>query len=216
MKFIRKKNMLETEELLHTPQLHWMYTIRHMVLSLPFFLILLIIWATAERKAGLFGIPGEYGAILIQSAVKHVFLAAVVVVLLVFVWRIFRYLNIEYGITNKRLIMKRGVIRYVIAEIPTDRIESIYCLQGIMGRIFNYGTICIAGVGGRMPFFYMVCKPFALRRKIVDIVEKNKAITIIHGDIPEPPPPAKPEPEVKRDPIGRYGTFVRVLPESNP
>ena len=210
MKFIRKKNMQETEELLYTPLLHWMYTIRHMILSLPFFLVLLIIWIVADRRSGAYG---EFSGMIIQSAVRHVFLAAVIVVLLVFVWRIFRYLSVEYGVTNKRLIMKKGVIRLFIAEIPTDRIESIYCLQGLMGRILNYGTICISGVGGMKPVFYMVCKPYALRRKIVDIIEKNKAITVVHGEVPKPEPVAKPEPKVKKEPVYRYGTFVRVLPE---
>jgi membrane protein YdbS with pleckstrin-like domain len=217
MRFIRKKNLLETEELLYKPQLHWMFTIRHMVLSVPFFLLLLAFWVALRRENGFFGWPGEYvSAVIMQcmfSAVKHVFFAAVILVFLVFVWRIFQYLSTEFGVTNKRLIIRKGIIRVVIAEIPFDRIESIYCLRGIMGRIFNYGTICVSGVGGMMPVFYMVNRPFALRRKIADIIEKNKAVTVVHGDMPRPKPLPEPEPQ-SGEPIFRYGTFVRVLPEN--
>jgi uncharacterized membrane protein YdbT with pleckstrin-like domain len=207
--------MQETEELLYTPQLHWMYTIRHIVLSVPFFLVLFIFWAVVRRYTGFYCRPEWFGcALLTYSVVKHISLAAVVIILLAFVWRIFRYLNTEYGVTNKRLIMKKGVIRVVVAEIPFDRIESIYCIQGILGRIFNYGTVYISGIGGMMPVFFMVYRPFALRRKIADIIEKNKAITVVHGDLPKAKPAVKPEPPAKEEPFFRYGTFVRVLPEN--
>jgi membrane protein YdbS with pleckstrin-like domain len=133
----------------------------------------------------------------------------------IFVCRIFLYLSAEYGVTNKRLIIKKGILRVVVAEIPTDRIESIYCVQGLFGRIFRYGTICVSGIGGKMPVFSMVCRPYALRRKIVDIIEKNKAITVVYGEMSKVRPQArpKPEPKVKPEPISRYGTFVRVLPD---
>jgi uncharacterized membrane protein YdbT with pleckstrin-like domain len=215
MKFIRKRNLLETEELLYRPQLHWMFTIRHMVLSVPFFLLLLAFWVVLRRQTGFFCWSEQYvsaGVIQIMfTALKHVFFAAAVLVLLVFVWRIFRYLSVEYGVTNKRLVIKKGIIRVVIAEIPFDRIESIYCLRGIMGRIFNYGTVCVSGVGGMKPAFYMVSRPFALMRKIADITEKNKTVTVVHGRLPgERPSPAR---EPAGEPLYRYGTFVRVLPD---
>jgi uncharacterized membrane protein YdbT with pleckstrin-like domain len=147
------------------------------------------------------------------TAVKHVFFAAAVLVLLVFVWRIFQYLSVEYGVTNKRLIIKKGIIRVVITEVPFDRIESVHCLRGIMGRVFNYGTICVSCVGGMKPVFYMVSRPYALRLKIADIIEKNKAVTVVHGRLPRGRPLPVEEPVQREEPLYRYGTFVRVLPE---
>ena len=213
MKFIKKKNFQEGEELLYTPRLHWMYTIRHMVLSLPYFLVLLVLWFVAESSEGSSVLMHEQEGIqLFRVLFKHLVLVSIIIVLLVFVWRIFRYLCTEYGVTNRRLIIKKGIIRLVIAEIPTDRIESIYCRQGLMGRIFNYGTVCIGGIGGTMPIFYMVSRPYAFRRKIVDIIEKNKTITVIHGSLPKAEPVEKPKSAAKEEPIYRYGTFVRVVP----
>ena len=216
MKFIKKKNFQEGEELLYTPRLHWMFTVRHMVLSLPFFLVLLVLWGITNSYGGSFaGLLGLASAIFIKLMIRNVFLAALIIILLVFVWRIFLYLATEYGVTNRRLMIKKGIIRLIVAEIPTDRIESIYCTQGILGRIFNYGTIFISGVGGKVPVFFMVVRPFALRRKIVEIIEKNKTITVVHGDLPKVPKPApKPEPIPEEEPIYRYGTFVRVIPNN--
>ena len=215
MKFIKKKNMQEGEELLYVPQLHWMFTVRHMVLSIPFFLILLILWVTAGSSADSLALLGLANVIILKTIIKRVFLTTVLIILVIFVWRIFQYLSVEYGVTNKRLIMKKGVIRLFIAEIPTDRIESIYCYQGLLGRLFRYGTLSISGIGGKMPVFKMVHRPYALRRKIVDIIEKNKAITVVHGDLPKTKPAIKPEPVIEEEPLYRYGTFVRVLPGDN-
>jgi hypothetical protein len=121
--------------------------------------------------------------------------------------------------------MKKGIIGVTSAEIPMDRIESIYCVQGILGRIFNYGTIFISGIGGRAPVFYMVSKPYALRRKIVEIIEKNKAVFVIHGELPEMETPVEVKPPdgggkgarlvaTTITDIYQYGTLVRVLPNN--
>jgi uncharacterized membrane protein YdbT with pleckstrin-like domain len=130
------------------------------------------------------------------------------------VCRIFIYINTEYGLTNKRLILKKGVIRIFVTEIPTDRIESIYCVQGLFGRIFRYETLYISGIGGKMPSFYMVARPFTFRKKLAGIIEKNKTVTVVYGELPREKPVVKPKPEIEKEPIYRYGTFVRILPDS--
>lgn len=220
MKFIKKKNLLEGEELLYVPQLHWFYTVKNLVQSLPFFLVLFILWLVVDSSKGLSSwlVGGIEFSLVIKLIIRYVFIIGVLADLIIFVHRILLYLSAEYGVTNKRLIFKKGVIRVVVAEIPTDRIESIYCVQGIFGRIFHYGRIYVSGVGGMMPVFNIVTRPFALRRKIVDIIEKNKAITIVYGDMsrikPKQEPISEPEPESEPEPISRYGTFVRVLPET--
>jgi uncharacterized membrane protein YdbT with pleckstrin-like domain len=210
MRFIRKKNFHEGEELLYVPRLHWVYTVRHMVVALPFFILVLLLWGAAESIAVSAGLGFE-GAMIFKAVIKYVLFLAILIALLTFVYRIFVYLCTEYGVTNKRLIIKKGIFRVSIAEIPIDRIESIYCFQGLLGRIFHYGEICIPGIGGTMPIFRMAARPFALRRKIVEIIEKNKAITVIHGELPKAKPLVKPE-KVEEEPMYRYGTFVRVIP----
>jgi len=207
MKFLKKKNFQENEELLYEPRLHWFYTVKYMILSLPVFVILLILWSYAEDYAASGWFPGIETAEDFQYIIRYAFLAAVLLVLVVFVCRIIMYICVEYGVTNKRLMIKRGVLRRVTTEIPIDKIESIRCIQGLLGMIFNYATIYVSGIGGSIPAFRMVGRPFALRRKIVGIIEKNKAITVVHGELPKVKPP---EP-VEEEPIYRYGTFVRVL-----
>lgn len=62
----------------------------------------------------------------------------------------------EYAITSKRILMKVGFIRRKSLEIFLDRVEGVYIEQSILGRLLNFGTVIIAGVGGtKNPFFYI-------------------------------------------------------------
>ena len=66
------------------------------------------------------------------------------------------YFCTEYVITNKRVLMKVGFIGRRSLEIFINRLEGIYVIQGVFGRILNFGTIIIIGVGGtKNPFFYI-------------------------------------------------------------
>jgi uncharacterized membrane protein YdbT with pleckstrin-like domain len=203
MKFIRKKNLQETEELLYVPRLHWFFTVRHLALFLPVFIILLILWRYAEGYSG----SEFYWPEGVQAAryyIRNVFLGAVILGMLFFVCGVFRYICTEFGVTNKRLILKYGVLRTVVTELPIDRIESIRCVKGLLGTLFNYGTVRVSGVGGTAQVFRMIGRPYALRRKIADIIEKNKTIKVVHGELPSEKP-------LEEEPIYRYGTFVRVI-----
>jgi membrane protein YdbS with pleckstrin-like domain len=208
MKFIKRNNLNEGEDLLCTPVLHWLYIVKPLLKGLFGVMVLLVLFILLEKR--LEDLLRQVGLLDARDTVprQYIFLAAVIYILLLFVWRILLFINTEYGITSKRLIMKKGVFRITVVEIPVDRIESIICHQGILGRIFHYGTIFITGIGGTTPMFFMVCKPYRIRRMIVDITEKNKAITVIHEALKPPMPttPAKIE-----EPLHRYGTFVRVL-----
>ena len=206
MKFLKKKNLMEGEDIVYIPQLHWIYSLKPLIYSLPFFLLLSILWVMDKPC-----IRMEYTQIF-NDSIRTIFISGLLVILLIFVYRIFLYLVCEYGITNKRLLIKKGIVRATTAEISTDRIESVYGVQGIMGRIFDYGTIAISGIGGRTLVFGTVYRPNALRRRIVAIIEKNKAITVVHGEIQ--PAALQQNAAETQEPIYRYGTFVRVLPDS--
>lgn len=53
-----------------------------------------------------------------------------------------------YIITNYRIITKKSFISKEERELMYDRITDIYVKQGILGRIFNYGTIIPISASG--------------------------------------------------------------------
>ncbi len=58
-----------------------------------------------------------------------------------------RYQTTELAITNKRVIAKFGFISRYSIELNLNKIEGIQVIQGILGRIFNYGSLAISGTG---------------------------------------------------------------------
>jgi uncharacterized membrane protein YdbT with pleckstrin-like domain len=59
----------------------------------------------------------------------------------------FRQWTTEIAVTSKRIIYKRGFIRRRTIEMNMDKVESVDVTQSIFGRMFNFGTIVVRGVG---------------------------------------------------------------------
>jgi uncharacterized membrane protein YdbT with pleckstrin-like domain len=74
------------------------------------------------------------------------------------------YQSSEYGITNKRILMKVGFISRQSLEILLQRIESIQVFQTVLGRVFDYGTILVNGTGGSKDPFPNIPEPLVFRR----------------------------------------------------
>jgi uncharacterized membrane protein YdbT with pleckstrin-like domain len=75
------------------------------------------------------------------------------------------YSTSEFGVTNMRVIVKVGFIRRNTIEILLSKVESIEVKQGILGRMFGYGTIFVSGTGGTKDPFHKITNPLEFRRK---------------------------------------------------
>ena len=84
-----------------------------------------------------------------------------------------RYLTTELAITNKRVIAKFGFIRRSTIEINLQKIESIQVHQGILGRIFNFGSIVVSGAGNPQAPIPGISNPLQFRRAFIDTQESN-------------------------------------------
>lgn len=86
------------------------------------------------------------------------------------------YYCTEMALTNRRFIAKVGFIRRDTIEINLNRIESIQINQGIFGRIFNYGTIIMAGTGTSHAPIGGIDDPLIFRKKFDEIIHKHQAV----------------------------------------
>jgi uncharacterized membrane protein YdbT with pleckstrin-like domain len=75
----------------------------------------------------------------------------------------------EYAVTNKRVIIKVGLIRRRTVEMNISKIESINVDQSILGRILGYGDIVIVGTGGTRESFETLSSPTQFRRKFQEL-----------------------------------------------
>lgn len=82
------------------------------------------------------------------------------------------YQTSEYGITNKRILLKIGFIRRLSLEIYLQKIESIKVNQSILGRILGYGSIVVSGVGGSKDAFANIPNPLEFRHRVQEQIER--------------------------------------------
>lgn len=90
-----------------------------------------------------------------------------------------KFYSTELAITNKRVIAKVGFIRRSTVEINLQKIESIQVNQGILGRIFNFGTIIISGAGTPQAPITSISKPLEFRRGFIDAQESALNPTVV-------------------------------------
>jgi len=77
-----------------------------------------------------------------------------------------RSFSSEFAVTNKRVLIKVGLIRRHSIELLLQKVEGIGVDQGLLGRILGYGTITVSGVGGTKEAFRMISNPLEFRRQV--------------------------------------------------
>jgi uncharacterized membrane protein YdbT with pleckstrin-like domain len=96
--------------------------------------------------------------------IAGVAIGAIAFVLFVPPW--IRSASSEFAITDKRVLIKVGLIRRHSLELLLQKVEGIGVDQGILGRILGYGTITVSGVGGTKEAFRMISNPLEFRRQV--------------------------------------------------
>src|SRR3984885_12589928 len=134
-------NLLPNEHVTYRARLHWI------VYLLPVCVLIVAI--------GVAAIGGGWIA---------VGLGVIGLVLLVPPW--IRSISSEFAVTNKRVLVKVGLIRRHSLELLLQKVEGIGVDQGILGRILGYGTITVSGTGGTREAFRMIARPLEFRRQV--------------------------------------------------
>ena len=94
-----------------------------------------------------------------------------------------RYKSTEIAITNKRTIAKFGFISRSTIELNIGKVESIQVQQTVMGRIFDFGTLILAGAGNPQEPIIGISKPMEFRKAFA-IAQENSARLNSGGAIP--------------------------------
>lgn len=101
-------------------------------------------------------------------ALGVLFLAAWGLGLIFWIVAYIRYKTTELAFTNKRVIAKFGFISRQTVELNISKVESIQVNQGILGRIFNFGTLVISGAGNPQAPIPGISDPMAFRRAFME------------------------------------------------
>ncbi len=108
----------------------------------------------------------------IEIRVWEMGLSMLLFISLLILWEVFvGKQTTELVITSKRIIAKSGLVSRQIVEIRLQRFESILVEQGVLGKIFNYGTITITGMGGCKTMVPSVIAPLKFKKVLWQVLD---------------------------------------------
>ena len=137
-------NLLPDEHVRYAAHLHWIVFLGPIIVLL--FSVLLFTGGKESAPAGIaFLIMGLlYGGL-----------------------RFITYSTSEFGLTNKRVVIKVGFIRRKTLELLLKKVETVGVNQGVIGRMLNYGTIVVVGSGGTREPFNKMANPLQFRKEVL-------------------------------------------------
>lgn len=138
-------HLLAGEVVRYRTRLHWKIFVVPVLVALV--MVALALWAiSAERRV--LAIPP----------------IAIALILLGAGW--VRRHSSEFAVTNKRVIIKLGVLTTRSMELLLPKIEGIAVTQSLWGRLFGFGEIVVTGSGGTQEPFDGIQSPLDFRQAV--------------------------------------------------
>jgi uncharacterized membrane protein YdbT with pleckstrin-like domain len=155
-----ESNLLEHEKIVYCVRPHWVVFASGAWAM--FFAV--VIWFFAPYELGI----AIYGTWTLRD------LGAGILFVIGAYWYVRAYIYFktsEYGVTNKRVLIKVGWIERTSLELLLDKVEGVLVDQTILGRIFNYGSINVIGTGGTNDRFPFIPDPQLFRKNVQQQIE---------------------------------------------
>jgi len=109
-------------------------------------------------------------AVLEGEAVRLGLMAAAALALLLGLFQLIRawfsVAGTEITVTSLRVIYKTGLISRSTVEMNLDKVESVLIQQSLLGRMLDFGTVIVRGVGSGLEPVDLVSSPLELHRHI--------------------------------------------------
>ena len=151
------RNLLAGERVVFRTRLHWKLLVGP----------LLFLLATCVPVAWLY-LQGPWTiGVLLAPALGLLVLAAAIV----------KRQSSDFAVTNKRVMMKTGVLSTRSVELLLGKIEAIAVNQSLGGRLFGYGNIVVTGSGGTEESFADIQGPLDFRRAVQSVSDTQSSVS---------------------------------------
>ena len=148
-------HLMAGENILHRGYMHKMPIILFSLAIAPFTLIL-------------------FGVFMALRSQKFAFLVLIVGIGAIVMLRL-ALIKTEMAVTNKRVIIKKGIFATRSLELITSKIESVVVDKGLVGNMFDYGDVIIIGSGGTKEVLKWVKAPVEFRNAVNNSMNFNMA-----------------------------------------
>ncbi len=149
-----ESNLIPGEQVLYKTGLHWIVFVG------PVFVAVLF---------GLIGLP----LLFMRESATVGFFFLVFAGLLILLGYLIRKAT-EMAVTNKRIVIKTGLLSRKTFELLLTKVESIGVEEGLLGRMLGYGSVVVRGTGGTPEPFKNVAHPLEFRRQVQQRVEERE------------------------------------------
>lgn len=84
-------------------------------------------------------------------------------------WGILKIRTTEIVITNKRVVYKKGILSRKTIELNNIKVESFQVKQGVIQRLFGYGSLIIGGGGSVQEPLRYIDSPVKFRNAFFEL-----------------------------------------------
>jgi len=95
-----------------------------------------------------------------------------IILLLKGLYQYFLFKSLDMGITDKRVVFKKGIIGRSTDEIRLNAIETVEVEQSIAGRLLGYGTVKVTGRGDAILMYRDIDQPLEVKKAIATVINK--------------------------------------------
>jgi uncharacterized membrane protein YdbT with pleckstrin-like domain len=100
-----------------------------------------------------------------------VLLLPVVIGLAFLIWAFIKYKTTEFAVTDRRIIVKTGLISRSTVELFLDKVEALHVDQSVPGRLLDFGTITMRGTGTTLEPISNISSPLELRKQFMQAAD---------------------------------------------
>ena len=158
-------HLVPGETVIYETRLHWMVMLGHIVLGC-FLLALpgafLIYYAASQT-----GLDPTTLHIMEGGGVALLLCGVIAIVM-----GLVRRNATEMALTNRRVVIKTGMVGRTTIEMLLNKVESIEVKETALGRMLGYGTIVVIGTGGTPEPFHKIAHPLEFRSQVQQQIEK--------------------------------------------
>ncbi len=154
-----EKHLIAGETVQYETRLHWIVMVGHTLIAA----VLVLVGAAALL------VPASSvntGTASFSGALRWVGIACFLVAAVIFGIGFVRRSATEMAVTNKRVIVKSGIVNRRTIELLLPRIESIAVEEPALGRVLGYGTVIVRGTGGTPEVFPQIARPLEFREQV--------------------------------------------------
>lgn len=107
----------------------------------------------------------------LSYSVSTILILGLIIIAIGLIYLLISYINYitsEFGVTNKRVIFKKGILRRQTLDVILPKVESIEINQGLFSRIIDKGSLIVRGSGVILQQFSNVNHPLRFRENIIN------------------------------------------------